>query len=248
MPLIEIKNLSFSYLSKDKTRDIEVFKDLNISFAKDKFNILLGESGSGKTTLLNIISGIEMQYDGEVLYDNVDACELSIKRRNMSYMPQNYMIYHKMTVFENIAFPLRMLDFTPEEIMTRVRNIAKKFGIAHCLSRKPKDLSLGQQQRMMLAKVLVKDPALILLDEALTSLDPLLKEELYQFIKESKEELNATIIYVTHDYKEAFRYGEMIYVLEDSQVVISGTPKELRDSKHPYLVALKKSSVLEDLK
>ena len=248
MPLIEIKNLSFNYLSKDKTRDIEVFKDLNISFAPNKFNILLGESGCGKTTLLNIISGIEMQYDGQVLYDGVDACEISIRRRNMSYMPQNYMIYDKMSVFENIAFPLKMLSYEPEEILIRVRGIANRLGIAHCLSRKPKDLSIGQQQRLMLAKTLVKDPSLILLDESLTSLDPLLKEELYQFIKESKEELNATIIYVTHDYKDAFRYGEMIYVLEDSQVVVSGTPKELRDSKHPYLVALKKSSVIEDLK
>ena len=248
MPCVEVKNLSFSYPVKGKADDIKVFEGLDITFENEKFNILLGESGSGKSTLLNILAGVQLQYDGTVLFDGVDAVELSIRRRNMSYMAQKYQIYDKMSVFENIAFPLQFGDYPPEEILVRVRNISKRLGISHCLSRKPKDLSLGQQQRMMLAKVLVKDPTLILLDEDLTANDPIVKEELFDLIKEAKEELNATVIYVTHDYKEAIKYGEMLYVIEDSKVVASGTPYELRDSKNPYLVALKRASVIEELK
>ena len=165
MPEVECKNLSFSYLIKGKNNTVEVFKDLNIKFENHKFNVLLGESGSGKTTLLNIIAGIQNQYDGQLTFDGKDARELSIRRRNISYMPQNYVIYDRMTVFDNIAFPLKFVDISPEEVLVRVRNIAKRLGIAHCLSRKPKYLSFGQQQRMVLAKALVKDPDIILLDE-----------------------------------------------------------------------------------
>lgn len=248
MAVIEVKNLSFSYLGKGNNPPIDVFNDLNVTFLEKKFNVLLGESGCGKSTLLNIIAGIEHQYDGELLFNGVNARELSIRRRSISYMPQRYTVYDKMTVFDNIAFPLKFMDISPEEVLIRVRNIAKRLGISHCLSRKPKDLSLGQQQRMMLARVLVKDPDVILLDEPLTSNDLLLKEELINFIKETKEELSATVIYVTHDYMEAFRLGEMLYVLKDSKIVSSGTPLELRDSKDEYLLALKESSILKELK
>lgn len=248
MPEVECKNLSFSYPIKGNNNTVEVFKDLNIKFENHTFNVLLGESGSGKTTLLNIIAGIQNQYDGQLTFDGKDARELSIRRRNISYMPQNYVIYDRMTVFDNIAFPLKFVDISPEEVLVRVRNIAKRLGIAHCLSRKPKYLSFGQQQRMVLAKALVKDPDIILLDEPMTSNDPMIKEYLFDVIKEAKEELNATIIYVTHDYMEAIRYGEVLYVINDSKVVAKGTPKELRDSKDPYLVALKSASVLEEIK
>ena len=242
MPKIDIKNLSFSYSSK-KSADIKVFDNLNISFENEKFNILLGESGSGKTTLLNMISGIENNYEGCIYFDDVDVSNLSIRKRDLSYMPQNYMVYEKMSVFDNIAFPLKFYDYTPEDIIVRVRNIAKRLKIAHCLSRRPKDLSIGQQQRMALAKVLVKDPSLILLDESLTSNDPETKNELFNLIKEAQVELNATIIYITHDYMDAIRYGDKLYVLKDSKVVVSGTPNELRDSKDEYLQALKASSI-----
>ncbi|MBR4378062.1 MAG: ABC transporter ATP-binding protein [Bacilli bacterium] len=248
MASIECKSLSFSYQNKKKETDIEVFKDLNIKFESEKFNVLLGESGSGKTTLLNIISGIENQYDGELLFDGQDAREISIRRRHISYMPQKYIIYDKMTVFDNIAFPLRFVDITPDEVLTRVRNVAKRLGISQCLSRRPKNLSLGQQQRMVLAKALVKDPEIILLDEPMSSVDPLIKEELFKIIKEAKEELNATIIFVTHNYMDAIRYGDILYVLKDSQIVAKGTPKDLRDSKDEYLVYLKSENVMEDIK
>ena len=242
MPKIDIKNLSFSYPATKKSAGIKVFNNLNLSFENEKINILLGESGSGKTTLLNMISGIENGYEGEILFDGQLINNVSIRRRDLSYMPQNYMIYEKMTVFDNIAFPLKFYDYSPEEIIVRVRNIAKRLGISHCLSRKPKDLSIGQQQRMALAKVLVKDPSLILLDESLTNNDPETKIELFKFIKEAKEELNATIVYITHDYVDAIKYGDQLYVLKDSKIVAFGTPKELRDSNNEYLLALKASS------
>ena len=139
-------------------------------------------------------------------------------------------------------------DITPDEVLVRVRNIAKRLGISHCLSRRPKQLSVGQQQRMILAKALVKDPKIILLDEPMSSNDPLIKEELFRTIKEAQQELNATIVFVTHDYMDAIKYGDILYVIKDSQIVVKGTPKELRDSKEPYLVALKSASVLEEIK
>lgn len=247
MPKIECKNLSFAYCGRKGEIIAPVLNQLNATFEDGKTTVLLGDSGSGKSSLLHLISGLNEDYEGDILFDGVDAHDLSIRRRKMSYITQKILLLPHITIFDNIASSLKYDDeIDPSEIKVRVRNIAKVLKIEHCLSRKPKHLSYGQQHRVMLAKAFVGNPELILLDEAFTGLDEPTKDELLRFVKEWKAELNATIIVVTHDYKEALSLGDVAFVLEDGKIS-TVIPKEgIRSSSHPSLVALREASKVVD--
>ncbi|MCQ2742081.1 MAG: ATP-binding cassette domain-containing protein [Bacilli bacterium] len=247
MPTIECKNLSFAYYGNKGKEVARVLNGLNATFENGKTTILLGESGSGKSSLLHLISGLNEDYEGDILFDGVDAHELSIRRRKLSYITQKVLLLPHITIFDNIASSLKYDDdIDPNEIKVRVRNIAKALKIEHCLSRKPKHLSYGQQHRVMLAKAFVGNPELILLDEAFTGLDEPTKDELLRLVKEWKKELGATLIVVTHDYKEALSLGDVAYVLEDGKIEVSIPKEGIRSSNHPSLVALREASKVEE--
>ena len=242
MAKIVCKNIKFSYLDKKGKSQADVFQDFNAEFLDKKVTVLLGASGSGKTTLLNILAGLKSNYEGEILFDNVSASNLSIRDKDLSYITQKPVLYPKMTVFENIAFPLKFTLLKQEDINKRVRDIAKTLGIEHLLTRRPKYISYGQQQRVCIAKALIKEPSVLLLDEPFTGLDPKVKEELIDLLKKSIDKFKITAIYVTHDYHEAIKLGDLIYLLEDGAITFKGNSKELLESNNEYLKILIKES------
>ena len=246
MAEIVCKNLKFSYLDKKGKNKFEVFQDFNATFLNEKVSVLLGASGSGKTTLLHIISGLNRNYEGEILFDDVSASTLSIRDKDLSYITQKPVLYPKMTVFENIAFPLRFTLLRQEEINLRVRRIARTLGIEHCLTRKPKYISQGQQQRVSIAKALIKEPTVLLCDEPFIGLDPMLKEDLIEVLKEAIKEFKMTVLYVTHDYNEAIKLGDRIYILEDGKISFEGSPKEMRSSNNDFIKMLIKESKINE--
>ncbi len=249
MPEIKCSNIAFSYYNRKNQETSRVFTSFSCTFPSNKVTVLVGESGSGKSTLLHMISGLNENYLGNISFDNVDAKELTIRKRKISYITQNVVLYPNLTIFDNIAMPLKFDDdIETSEIYVRVRNIAKALKIEHCLTRKPKHLSYGQQQRVMIARAFVKDPEVVLLDEAFTGLDIQTKEDLIQFVKEWKEELNATLIVVTHDYREVLSLADQVLVLQEGKIVSTILKDDIKSSKDETIVALKRASVMEEIK
>lgn len=244
MPRITCTNLKFSYLDKKGNNEVQVFLDFNATFKDKEVSVILGQSGCGKTTLLNLICGLNPNYKGEITFNDADASKITLKDKDLAYVTQNIVLYPKMTVFENIAFPLQFTLLRQEDINKRVREIAKRLGIEHTLTRKPKCLSYGQQHRVNLAKALIKEPTLLLCDEPFTGLDPKTRDELTILLKDYIKEHNVTCLFVTHDYYEALRLGETIYLIENGKVVLSGDNLKIREIHNDYLDALEKESKL----
>lgn len=246
MPRITCEHLKYSYYDKKGNNKAQVFLDFNATFEDKKISIILGPSGCGKTTLLNLISGLKGNYEGEILFENVSTSTMTMRDRDLAYITQDTLLYPKMTVFENIAFPLKFTLLKQEEINQRVRDIANKLGIGHCLTRKPKYLSYGQQHRVSIAKALIKEPTLLLCDEPFTGLDPLIRDELTTLLKDYIKEKNITCLFVTHDYYEALRLGDEIFLIEDGVVSLQGDNLRLRSIDNAYLNALKNESTLNE--
>lgn len=232
MPKIELKEL-YCYYKKGKEENL-VISSMSETFPSGKISAIMGPSGCGKTTLLKSILGL-LEYDGDILLDGKDIYNVPIHERNMAYISQDVGVYPHLTAFENIAFPLRIKKLERDEIYNRVRAIAERFKIAHCLNVRPKYLSLGQQQRILLARELVGDPSLVLMDEPVSHLDPLSKKDILSFLKELNKEMNFTILFVTHSYKEALSVADRVYVMEEGRFVLKGSPERILSSNDPFL-------------
>jgi len=233
MPNVIIKNLSASYFDA-KDNETIVLKDVSHQFLDRKFNVIVGASGSGKTTLAKCILGL-MDYDGEIYFDDLEISNVAIKDRNIAYVPQDLALYGSMSVFDNIAFPLKVAHASVKEQRERVLKIAKELQIDHCLSRKPKQLSIGQCQRVAIARALVKNPSLIIMDEPLSNIDPLLRKEIITQLKDIKDKYNCTFIYITHNINEAINLGDNITVIDDGNIVMSDEPKKIMESDNPVI-------------
>ena len=229
---ITLSNLSVSYGKKDNK--IQVLKDVNTTFLDQKFNVVLGPSGSGKTTLLKAIIGI-IDYEGEIMFNNISSRELTLAEKNLSYVSQDIVLYPHMTIFENIAFPLKSIKASRDEILERVYDIAKKLEISDCLSRKPKHLSGGQQQKVAFARALVKRPNVCLFDEPFSNLDIPTRREARHYLKTLLKELGITVIYVTHDLEEAMSLADRIIIIKDENIEFDGNPEELLESHNELL-------------
>ena len=240
MAKIEIKNLTVTYTDKKKG-DVVAVKKLNTVFEDGAFNVILGSSGSGKTTLLRTLAGLQ-EYEGEIFYDGVDADELSFKRRNISYVTQNYSLYSHLNVFDNIAFPLKTMGASREEIIERVMSLAKQLELTVCLTRKPRQLSGGQQQRVALARALIKKPSICFLDEPLSNIDPEQRRVARELMKKTLKLNGCTVIYVTHDYSEAINLADRIIVMDNGKIIESGTVEQINDSTNETVNALKGKS------
>lgn len=244
MPNININNLKVKYKIKRNVY-VDAINDLNITFKKNKFNVLIGYSGCGKSTLLKAIAGL-IPYEGTIKYDNLDASTLPVYERELSLVSQSFTLYPHLTIFDNIAYPLKLLNMPKEEIINKVNEIAKRFHIEHCLTRKPKQLSGGQQQRTCLAKALIKNPSICLFDEPLANLDEKLKREIRLLIKKEFKSKNMTIVYVTHNLEEAMVLADYLYVMENGSIVLNDTPLNIYNSSNELILNLKKEEEMKN--
>lgn len=236
MPNIELKEL-YCYYGKGKKENL-VIEDMTEHFPSGKISVIMGPSGCGKTTLLKSILGL-MEYDGDIFFDDKDIYKIPTYQRNMAYINQDVSLYPHWTIFENIIFPLKNKKMSRDEIYKRARDIAERFGIAHCLNVKPKYLSWGQQQRALLARELVGEPEVVLMDEPVSHLDKMSKKDVLDFIKELNREWHLTILYVTHSYQEAMEVADQIYVMDKGKFIEKGTPKSIQASINNFVCTMR---------
>ncbi len=218
---MELINLKKSY------GNTKVLKNLNLSVNSGEFLVILGPSGEGKSTLLRTVVGIESLDSGKVIVDGVDVTNKPPNKRNIAMVFQNYALYPNMTVYENIAFPLKMERVNGKEIKNKVDNVTKLLKIEDILNKNVTKLSGGQKQRVAIARALVRDPALFLLDEPLSNLDARVRYTSRQELKRLQKELNYTFIYVTHDQLEASNLADRVAVLHNGVIEQLGTYDEL---------------------
>ena len=235
MPKIVFKDVDVSYIEKKEEK--VVFNHFNEEFYSDKINIIMGFSGCGKSTLLKtLFDGVP--YEGTITIDNRDILDINVQDRGLAYVSQNYVLYPHMTIFDNIAFPLRNMKAPASEIKERVYKIAEELDITMCLSRKPRHLSGGQQQRVALARALVKNPSICLLDEPLSNLDQATAFKARELMKKCLKKRKVTVLYATHNINEATSLGDYIYAMDDGKIIYKGTPEEFMESKDEKVMSL----------
>ena len=211
--------------------------DINMEIKPGEFLALLGPSGCGKTTLLRCMSGLERVTAGKVFFDDDDVTYLSPKDRNISMVFQNYAVWPHMTVESNIAYPLRVKKYSRNEIRKRIIWAAKLLRIGELLNRYPVQLSGGQRQRVAVARAIVIEPRVLLMDEPLSNLDALLRVRMRSEVKKLQQNLGVTTIYVTHDQVEAMTMGDRIAVLEQGKLQQLGTSDEIYHNPSNMFVA-----------
>lgn len=235
MELFSFRNFSVYY--KVKKDFVIAVDDVSFDIGNGEIFVMIGESGSGKTSLLrSMFKGVEGATRGELLLNGTPIDEVDVTKQNFAYVSQYYSLNASMTVYDNIAFPLRNMKADPAEIDRRVRSIANAFGIYPLLTRKPRQLSGGQHQRTAIARAFIKNPRVIFMDEPFSALDPKNKARLRELLLRVHEHLNCTVVFVTHDLSEAFTIADRILVLEGGKVVESGTPAELEKSHKSRLL------------
>jgi len=228
MANIELNEIAHSYLSKPKEETDYALKRIHTVWEDGGAYALLGPSGCGKTTLLNVISGLLTPSQGRVLYNEKDVTALSPEKRNIAQVFQFPVLYDTMTVFENLAFPLRNRGVPKNDIIRRVDEVAQILDLTAFLKKKAAGLTADAKQKISLGRGLVRsDVAAILFDEPLTVIDPHLKWRLRRSLKQIHEQLKLTLIYVTHDQTEALTFAEKVVVMYDGEIVQIGTPQEL---------------------
>jgi multiple sugar transport system ATP-binding protein len=217
--------------------DRPVLKGINLEVRDREFLVLLGPSGCGKSTLLRTIAGLENPTSGRILIGKTDATRLPPKNRNIAMVFQNYALYPHLSVFENIAFPLRVRGARKDEIEKKVRWAAQIVDIERHLNRKPRQMSGGERQRTALARSLVREPDVFLLDEPLSNLDAKLRHTAREELRLFQERVGLTSIYVTHDQVEAMGLGQRIVVMDQGEIRQVGTPQEIYESPADTFVA-----------
>jgi multiple sugar transport system ATP-binding protein len=219
MASVEIRHVSKAFGEYRAVNDVEIAAE------DGKFLVLLGPSGCGKTTLLRMIAGLDRPTSGDIVIGDRIATTLHPKDRNIAMVFQNYALYPHLTIFENIAFPLRVRH--EPDINARVHKAAQLVGIDHLLQRKPRQMSGGERQRTALARSLVRNPDVFLLDEPLSNLDAKLRNSAREELRQFQDRVGGTSIYVTHDQTEAMGLGDRIVVMEKGNVRQIGTPEDI---------------------
>lgn len=222
MAQVTLKNISKVY----DGGNIAV-KNVNVEIKDKEFVVLVGPSGCGKSTTLRMIAGLEEITEGELFIDGKKVNDVSPKDRDIAMVFQNYALYPHMTVFENMAFGLKLRKFPKDEIKARVTEAAKILGLEDYLNRKPKALSGGQRQRVAVGRAIVRKPKVFLFDEPLSNLDAKLRVQMRTEISKLHHSLGATMIYVTHDQTEAMTMGDKIVVMKDGVVNQIDSPLNL---------------------
>ena len=234
----EISYIKLNNISK-KYRDNKVFslKNFNLEINKGEFIVILGPSGSGKSTLLQLICGFEPLDEGTIEIDNKDISNELPKDRDVSMVFQDYALFPHMTVYENISFGMKIRKNDKKTIEDKVMWASKALGLTEYLNKRPKELSGGQRQRVALARSMVREPKLFLMDEPLSNLDVQLRHNTCNEITTLHENINATTIYVTHDHTEALSMANRIVVMNEGTIQQIGTPKEVYEHPSNLFVA-----------
>ncbi|GHV93170.1 spermidine/putrescine import ATP-binding protein PotA [Spirochaetia bacterium] len=217
--------------------DFKVLNEVSLGIKKGEFFSLLGPSGCGKTTLLRIIAGFESPDYGLVTFDGADVLPLPPNRRQANTVFQNYALFPHLTVFENVAFPLRIKRFPKAEISPRVNEYLKLVQLEGHAHKKPNQLSGGQKQRVAIARALINEPRVLLLDEPLSALDAKLRQHMLIELDQIHDKIGITFIYVTHDQQEALSVSDRIAVMNQGNVLQVGTPHEIYESPATDFVA-----------
>jgi len=228
MARVELRNLRHSYLADPRGPDDYALKRIDLEWRDGGAYALLGPSGCGKSTLLNIISGLLVPSEGQVLFDERDVTRLAPTERNIAQVFQFPVIYDTMTVYDNLAFPLRNRGVPAAAVDARVRTIAEMLELEHMLGRRASGLTADGKQKISMGRGLVReDVNVIMFDEPLTVIDPHLKWKLRSKLKELHQRVGATMIYVTHDQTEALTFADQVVVMQDGEVVQIGSPVDL---------------------
>ena len=214
-----------------------VVKDFNLDVADREFIVLVGPSGCGKSTTLRMIAGLEDITAGEIAIGGKVVNDIAPKDRDIAMVFQSYALYPHMSVYENMAFPLKLRKLPKDEIDRKVREAAETLGITEYLDRKPKALSGGQRQRVAIGRAIVREPKVLLMDEPLSNLDAKLRNQMRAEIIKLRQKIDTTFIYVTHDQTEAMTLGDRIVIMRDGDVQQIGTPQEVFDHPRNLFVA-----------
>src|SRR5487761_2554753 len=228
--------VTFDHVTK-KYGDVIAVDDFNLEIADGEFMVFVGPSGCGKTTSLRMIAGLEDISDGVVRIGDRVVNDVPPKDRDIAMVFQSYALYPHMSVYDNLAFGLKLRKTPKREIEQRVNQAAEILGIRELLQRKPKQLSGGQRQRVALGRAIVREPAVFLMDEPLSNLDAKLRVQTRAEIARLHQRLKTTIVYVTHDQVEAMTMGDRIAVINEGVLQQAGSPKDMYTAPRNRFVA-----------
>lgn len=231
MATVTIQSVSKAYAEQ------YVLQDVNLKIDKGEFVVIVGPSGCGKSTLLRLVAGLDDVSQGSILINDKCVNRTPAPARDIAMVFQNYALYPHMTVYENMAYGLRMRGFNKKKINERVEFASKMLQLQDCMDRKPAALSGGQRQRVAMGRAIVRSPAVFLFDEPLSNLDFKLRTEMRQEIKMLHRKLNTTCIYVTHDQTEAMTLAERVVVLNQGRIEQIGSPREVYERPLSRFVA-----------
>jgi len=229
--------LKLNNVTKQFGKSVIAVKNLNLTVHDGEFLVLLGPSGCGKTTAMRMVAGLEEVTTGVITIDDVDITDLPPRRRNVSMIFQNYAVWPHMTVYDNIAYSLKLKKMKKGEIEAIVKDVAGLTKIGNLLERYPAQLSGGQQQRVAVARAIAVKPKIFLMDEPLSNLDAKLRGSMRTELKTIHDKTNATTVFVTHDQSEAMSMADRVVVMKDGEIMQMGTPEEVYDSSANLFVA-----------
>jgi multiple sugar transport system ATP-binding protein len=228
--------VTYDHVTK-KFGDVTAVNDLNIKVRDEEFLVLVGPSGCGKTTALRMLAGLEEQTGGDILIGERVVNDVPPKDRDIAMVFQNYALYPHMSVYDNIAFGLKLRGMPKQEIDRRVTEVAEMLAIGQLLKRKPKELSGGQRQRVAVGRAIAREPAVFLMDEPLSNLDAKLRIQTRAMLQKLHHRIRRTTIYVTHDQVEAMTMGDRIAVMKDGLLQQLDTPENLHERPVNVFVA-----------
>ncbi|MFN2187649.1 MAG: ABC transporter ATP-binding protein [Candidatus Promineifilaceae bacterium] len=229
--------LEFDNVTKRFGRDVLAVKNLSLTVHDEEFLVLLGPSGCGKTTAMRMVAGLEEVTQGRILLDGKDVTDLPPRKRNVSMIFQNYAVWPHMTVYDNIAFALKLKKMHKDKIESIVRDVAAMTNIGELLERYPSQLSGGQQQRVAVARAIAVSPKVFLMDEPLSNLDAKLRGSMRTELKAIHTKTEATTVFVTHDQSEAMSMADRIVVMRDGEIVQIGSPEDVYNNSASVFVA-----------
>lgn len=216
---IKLDSVSKYFIDKKSNTAIAALYHINLNIPRNTFTVVTGPSGCGKTTLLKIIAGLYLVDEGQIFFNDDDVTSVSPNKRNCAFVSQAYALYPHMSIFDNIAYPLKQASIPVEEIKRRVGEISTLLQLNLFLSRKPKVLSGGQQQRVALARAIVKHPNILLLDEPLSNLDESSRLQIRELLKTLQKKLNLSIVIVTHHEADAHYLADLLIHMDNGSIL-----------------------------